>query len=264
MFMFNSDLKNIGKAACYARNWRGKVAPTISEVSQIILKYPNSPCMWAGGVRKKDNFRYSEWLMLDFDEGLSLNEAKEIFQPYLHLIATTKSHQIEKKGKIEDRFRVVIKLDKTLSTAQDYEATVRKYVSKWGADTACVDAAHFFWPCREVVQMQYMGVVLPTVDAEQIQERRDAAEKKRKKNWDMVYRTDKVIPPRVQNRLTYGVADGCRNIACYGIGADLGYLGFSFEEIFSLVMSSAIPISNEAKVTKEVAASIRSGMNKNR
>jgi len=47
-------------------------------------------------------------LILDVDDGLSIKEAKEKFKSYKYFICTTKSHQIEKKGIICDRFRIIL------------------------------------------------------------------------------------------------------------------------------------------------------------
>ena len=69
-----------------------------------------SPFVFEGGKKIGDNWRNDNQnlLILDIDDGLSLNEAKELFKEFKYLIATTKSHQIEKKGLKCDRFRVIL------------------------------------------------------------------------------------------------------------------------------------------------------------
>ena len=47
-------------------------------------------------------------LILDIDDGLSIEEAKKKFKKYKYLMCTTKSHQKEKQGIVCDRFRIIL------------------------------------------------------------------------------------------------------------------------------------------------------------
>ena len=69
-----------------------------------------SPFEFAGGRKKSENWNNDNQnlLVLDIDDGLTITEAKEMFKEYKYLIATTKSHQVEKKGLKCDRFRVIL------------------------------------------------------------------------------------------------------------------------------------------------------------
>jgi len=69
-----------------------------------------SPFEFAGGAKKSENWYNDNQniLVMDIDEDLSIVEAKEMFKEYKYLIATTKSHQVEKKGLKCDRFRVIL------------------------------------------------------------------------------------------------------------------------------------------------------------
>ena len=69
-----------------------------------------SPFVFKDGKKISENWDNSNQnlVILDIDDGLSLNEAKTIFMEYNYLIATTKSHQVDKKGLKCDRFRVII------------------------------------------------------------------------------------------------------------------------------------------------------------
>ena len=70
-----------------------------------------SPFLFNDGIKKSENWDNSKQniLILDIDDGLTIDEAKKIFKDYMYLICTTKSHRKEKKGKIEDRYRVILK-----------------------------------------------------------------------------------------------------------------------------------------------------------
>lgn len=61
------------------------------------------------GYRKKDNFISGQNLIaFDIDEGITLEEAKDLLEQYQYIIYTTKSHQKEKNGIIVDRFRILL------------------------------------------------------------------------------------------------------------------------------------------------------------
>ncbi len=61
------------------------------------------------GHRKLDNFiRGQNMIAFDIDEGMTVEEAKGIFEFYTYIIYTTRSHQIEKNGLVMDRFRIVL------------------------------------------------------------------------------------------------------------------------------------------------------------
>lgn len=72
-----------------------------------------SPFRFIGRVKKSENWNNSEQnlLILDVDDGLTIEDAKIKFKEYRYLIATTKSHQKDKKGKICDRFRIILESD---------------------------------------------------------------------------------------------------------------------------------------------------------
>ena len=69
-----------------------------------------SPFEFIGNVKKSDNWKNDKQniIIFDVDDGLSIEEAKSEFKSYEYLIATTKSHQIEKKGLKCDRFRIIM------------------------------------------------------------------------------------------------------------------------------------------------------------
>lgn len=259
MFMWHPDLDHLGDGRFYAKGWIGKDAPTSHEVANIITKYAASSCLWASGYRIKKNFRVADWMGLDFDEGMTLEEAVKTFSSYLHIIATTKSHQIEKNNKVCDRFRVFLRFGNRCTNAKDYEATARMLVKKFGADKACVDAARFFWPCREVVVCKSGGKVIEVVDSTVEEMNKKKTQIEREQVQRVLYPRG-VIPAHIQNKLRFGVVEGRRNVTCYGIGADLGASGFSENEIMSLIEDSPI-LSNDFTFSEALTA-VRSGMKK--
>ena len=69
-----------------------------------------SPFCFTGGVKKSENWDNSKQniIIFDIDNGLSIEDAKQQFKDYEYLVATTKSHQQDKKGVICDRFRIIL------------------------------------------------------------------------------------------------------------------------------------------------------------
>ena len=58
-----------------------------------------SPFVFQYGIKKSDNWKNDNQnvIVFDVDDGLSVEDAKVQFKDYEYLIATTKSHQLEKK-----------------------------------------------------------------------------------------------------------------------------------------------------------------------
>lgn len=70
-------------------------------------------------------------LVLDVDEDISIKYVQSLLSDYEYLIHTTKSHQIEKNGKICDRFRILLPMSHTLKlSADDYKAFMAN-VQEW-------------------------------------------------------------------------------------------------------------------------------------
>lgn len=121
---------------------------------------PWSPGVFVSGRRLNANLQSIGYLVLDVDEGCSLAEAIELFAPYKHVIGTSKSHGIEKAGKIADRFRVVLMLPAALKTDAEFKAAWYAAKMKWAfIDSACKDAARFFFPCKEIVSVNDAGAL---------------------------------------------------------------------------------------------------------
>ena len=81
---------------------------TFQELQSFIISNNWSPIIFKNNYRKSINFKSCQFLVLDYDDGYSLNKAIEEFKNYKHIIATTKSHQVKKGDKVCDRFRVIL------------------------------------------------------------------------------------------------------------------------------------------------------------
>lgn len=85
-------------------------------------------------------------LWLDFDEGLTLDEAKERFKDYWYVIYTSMNHRKEKHGLPAcDRFRVILKVKEPMPKEKDrYQEIMAKIAQDLGADEACKDYSRYY------------------------------------------------------------------------------------------------------------------------
>lgn len=121
--------------------------------------YYYSATSFRNGYRKKENAeRGQNLIILDFDEGTKLEDAKEMFSVYDCIIATTKSHRIKKNGKINDRFRVILRTDKPIDlTPEQYSKMMNEIIRTYGTDEACKDVSRVWAPFKEAEVFRYYG-----------------------------------------------------------------------------------------------------------
>lgn len=85
-------------------------------------------------------------LWLDFDNGISINEAREKFKDYWFVIYTTKNHQIKKNNKPAcDRFRLILKTKNPLpKKKEEYRNLMLNIINEFDADNACKDISRYY------------------------------------------------------------------------------------------------------------------------
>ncbi|MBU0924433.1 AAA family ATPase [bacterium] len=108
-----------------------------------------SPFMFNDGKRNQANSNPKNLICFDIDDTLELKKAIEICSRFKSLIVTTKSHQVDKKGLICDRFRIIIPIDKDVPKEhfKSFYISLSKYLTLDNAiDTACNDVSRFFYP----------------------------------------------------------------------------------------------------------------------
>ncbi len=245
MISFHTDTANIGKEWAYAHDFRWAPVSDFSRLANGISTYAWGPCRWAHGHRHGLNFLEAHLFGLDFDNGaMTLEDAANVFCDSTHIIGTTKSHGVEKNGRICDRFRVILKFERPLSDPDVYRATVAHYINKYDCDPACKDAGRFFWPCREIVSVVADGyaqelkapVPRPVVDYS-------------------IYREFKQMPRWIEGVIKFGAPPGKRNTTCMKVGKYLTLCGFAPEEIVALIRTSPIDLAIE-----EIEAAVRNGV----
>ena len=136
----------------------------------LICKRAWSPSLFEPKERAQPNFVSASVIGYDFDSGLSLQDAIDKFADsgFKHVIGTTKSHQIEKRGVVADRFRVVLFLDTPITKKEVYRATVLKIAADIGVfeflDKNTAECARYFTPCKEII-VDAEGTLAPVYSA---------------------------------------------------------------------------------------------------
>lgn len=138
--------------------------PSFEGIKDVILKSNYSLSTFKDNYRNKDNFLKAETLALDFDSGMTLNEAKLQFAGYKHIIATTRSHQKEKNGLKCDRFRVILNLEQTITDPEIYVSTYKALLDKFPqADKATKDPSRMFYPSTTIISTKLDGLDIKAI-----------------------------------------------------------------------------------------------------
>jgi hypothetical protein len=108
-----------------------------------------APVEFKGGKRNNESAQQlTNMIVLDVDDGMSMDYAKELFAEHYAIIAPTRNHQKEKNGAIGDRFRVILLADKYISTTpeiyKEFMSNIARYYSV-KIDEACFDKAHIYY-----------------------------------------------------------------------------------------------------------------------
>ena len=139
---------------------------TFDQLIELVTINDWSPAIFKDGKRKKTNYLESEIIALDFDSGLSLDNAINEFEAYKHIIGTSRNHQKEKNGVKTDRFRVILFLSDICKNTQKYEEHLKKMLEVYpDADQACKDASRFFYPCTTIVSTNRNGALIELSDS---------------------------------------------------------------------------------------------------
>lgn len=113
-----------------------------------------SPIVWKDGKRCGENFLYSDLCVLDFDDqgDEAMGDIARSLADTAHLIATTKSHLIEKPGHGTcERFRLVVPWERRIEDKETYIFNMKQIHRRYHwADKSCLDASRWFYPCKEI------------------------------------------------------------------------------------------------------------------
>lgn len=128
------------------------------ELKEFILVNNWSPIVFENNYRKSSNFKSCQFLVLDYDDGYSLNEAIEEFKNFKHIIATTRSHQKDKNGKICDRFRVLLFLKGRIENLEEFQKVMFNFLKKYNlSDQKCKDGARYYYKSTKLISSNETG-----------------------------------------------------------------------------------------------------------
>jgi putative DNA primase/helicase len=119
---------------------------SLDELAKLATLKHYSLGTFKNGHRNNENFIQAEAIGLDFDEGMTIDEAKVAFSSYKHAILPSKSHRKDKNGLVADRFRVFLFLSKPITDIETYYATWHSIADKFpAADRSCKDPARQYY-----------------------------------------------------------------------------------------------------------------------
>ncbi len=106
--------------------------------------------VWKDGYINDANYLKEQSLfIIDVDEGLTIEDAKSLFQNITYLITTTKSHQKDKNGVICDRFRLIFPTVSTFHLEPEiYKEMYVNVLNSLGmelADSKCRNASRWYY-----------------------------------------------------------------------------------------------------------------------
>ncbi len=100
-----------------------------------------------GGYRcAKNAIPGSELIILDYDAGVTLVDAVDMFRQYIGIVATTRSHQKEKNGVVCDRFRVILPTLRPVKLeAVEFSKMMKEVIHNYGTDKACSNMSRMYY-----------------------------------------------------------------------------------------------------------------------
>ena len=188
-------------------------------------------CCWSGGRRREANFAFSDWMVLDFDDGqMLLDEAIKTWCDCVHIIGTTRSHRIDKGGTKCDRFRVAVPWSRRITDRLEFRFNMSKMTEKYPCDPQCKDAARLYFPCRELVSISFDGykqdVLIPPAGYGQVAPVAPTAV------------GTGIVPSHVRTWLRFPARPGQLRATWFKIGAELARYGFPLPDAIAIAARS--------------------------
>ncbi len=142
---------------------------TLEQMTELCLRHNFSPAIFKDGKRSLKNFEKAYCLGMDIDNDgklykgkptplMSLEEAKEEFKDYTHLILPSRSHRKEKDGQVADRYRVILFFTEPITDTDTFYATWEWCKEQWPAiDHQCKDPSRFYYKHSDVASVRAFG-----------------------------------------------------------------------------------------------------------
>lgn len=228
------------------------VVDGMTALAGVITTQNYSTGIFKDNHRSNANFLEAETVALDFDDGLTIEEAEIAFADYKHIIGTTKSHRKSKGGQVCDRFRVILFLSEPITDARTYTATMINLMEEFPqADPQCKDAARFFFPCVEIYKSKEDGKLVDPVEPPDMPEPTTRA---------LMHNGGKgKLARRTMNFIVFGAPYGRWNGELYFAAKDCQEQGYSIEEtIEQLDPATRLELGNDGSFDDRDMATIES------
>jgi len=216
------------------------------ELAEYTTRSAWSPILWYKGRRCIANYERCQFLVLDYDQGKPT--IKDMITTMrraglMYFIGTTKSHQKVKtkpSGKTEaacDRFRLVVALKNEFNPEPlRFKWQMVLMMRRWPiADASCKDQGRFFFPCREIVEIEN-GKPLELPDAPPVDKLRERLNKRTIRNIKVERQGG--LPKWVDDFINHGVYGSSRRNTCFSVPAELARYGWKLNEVKNVVLSA--------------------------
>lgn len=110
-----------------SHQWDSEHAVTdLVSLAYVAVNKDWSHAIFKNKERKKENFLYSHYIVVDIDEGMSLQDAVKtaVNLNNSFIVLLSRNHQKEKNGVVCDRFRIVFELSYPITDVGQFIATV--------------------------------------------------------------------------------------------------------------------------------------------
>lgn len=227
-------------------NFKPIEVQSIDELASVMLKNNYSQSVFKNNYRNLENFLSTELIGIDVDnegpnDNYTIEQAFEFFKDYKHIIAPSKSHRKDKHGKIADRFRIILFLEKEITNPKDFTATWSEIKSVYpAADDACKDASRFYYPSSEIYSKNPNGKLWPVKEYVQPKIETNALDSMFGKGQ---------LSKETMHFLLNGAPAGKRNPALFKAAKDMQEQGYAIEEVTQRVQTMITTTGNWAHAT---------------
>lgn len=129
---------------------------TLEEIAEVINLGCTISYQYRDGIRKTENFLGTDFLAVDVDYGMTLEQAFEhpVVQKYCSMRYVTASHTPD-----DHRFRLIFTLPRTIKKISEVKAASLSLTKRLSGDLKTTDAARIFHGCKDSFpKIYYRGI----------------------------------------------------------------------------------------------------------
>lgn len=218
---------------------------SVTELAPLITSVTYSGSLFRDDKRSIANFESASLIILDYDNKpdqaqLTLQEAREAFAPYRHIIAPTRSHL--KDGKTH-KFRVVLFLSSPITDSATYYATWYSVAARFpGVDPSTKDPARMWYASASIFSVNDSGALVePVAPAPTPVVTHTAAPSDPSIKGKLSRRTMEILA----GLMGASPKEGGRKLAIYKAARDLHQNNYTLDEAFEMLEGKAGGLEDE-------------------